>query len=593
MRRFFVLAVFLGAAALGFFVGCGGLPPVSWETLEGHPYNVAEADGGFALPARHLYEMMYFSRVASAGGPVSDSVIREFRDSILVDSLINFTANNYDLRRHWHQYRECQDLYDQELRKMFWDSTVVVKIEIDSAEIADYYESHKDDFSLAEQVKVYHILSSPIGFAQNRDSVWVKGLTRDQLWEAAREYADRLYRLLQYGEAFENVARRYSHDVSSRDKGGLMGWARRGIYADPFDSVAFRLQPGEYSRPYSDDDGFHLLYVEARIEEGPQPLDSPRVNVAVRQALFDREAQVLGKAVLDSLRAGAHIVINDTVLDTNIYYVDDSTWAAVVNGTDTVDALRLKGLEEDYRRGFGVDSTTHDIRLRMIDQVIGPVLVVQAARALGYDTLPQNVAARASYRFGAARRVLLAQLYSPEYVPPDSLIDQYYYAHLHEFMPTRHLEVEQLITPDSALAQYLGEQASTGWDLKELADYHRSEGYKIDHQYLGIIEKGKVDSALYAAAEATQAHKIARLVKTKRGFHVIKVLSRQHNRPLEMARSEIRARLIEQFRRRHYEQYRDDLYARYHVTFPGTLPPFELPRLSDRNHPRTLPKKPS
>ena len=43
---------------------CGGPPELSWETIDKYDFNAVEADPGLRIPARDLYELMYFSRLA-------------------------------------------------------------------------------------------------------------------------------------------------------------------------------------------------------------------------------------------------------------------------------------------------------------------------------------------------------------------------------------------------------------------------------------------------------------------------------------------------------------------------------------------------
>jgi parvulin-like peptidyl-prolyl isomerase len=104
-----------------------------------------------------------------------------------------------------------------------------------------------------------------------------------------------------------------------------------------------------------------------------------------------------------------------------------------------------------------------------------------------------------------------------------------------------------------------------------------------------VVKEGSVDSLLYDALNRTHPYQYTRVIKTKRGYHIAKVLDREYPRTLEMARGEIRGRLQSQYRQRKYEAFRDELFHKYQVRFPGQLPPFDLPRLSDRNHYRTLP----
>jgi len=600
-KRIFVL---IGILSI-FLANCGGPPPpvpassigvpppLSWETLDDYDFNVAEADSGLQIPARHLYEWMYFSRVASAGGPVGDSIIQFFRDSVLVDTLFGLTTKDFDLSAHWYHFREYRDRTNAALRQAFWNREVSDKITIDSQTVVDYYTNHPEAFSLPEQVNVYHILSSPLGFLQGPDSALVDHYTREDLTAFSEEFIYRLYQLLCYGEAFENVAFNYSHDVLSRENGGKLGWTTRARYVDPFDSVAFSLEDGQFSKPYRDSDGWHILYREAYNPGGVQSLDTAWVYVKALQAVFDIEAGQVASRILDSLHRDTDFIINELVLsDTVIYLIDDTVWAAVVNMTDTIDVLRLKGLEEGFRRGYGVSNTNAEMRRNMITQAAQSIRVVQAARALGLDTLPDQKAIRSRVWHETVKALRLTEMYSrTEWEPSDSAIERYYEEHHADYNPENHIKARQLIVQDIELANFLREQIDLGLDLEYLADYYGGEeGYDVKFEDLGIVKRGEIDSILYYALENTHAYRTTRVIATDQGYHVAKVLQRDYRRPLEMVRGEIRSLLVEEYRWQRWADRRDQLFRQHHVRFPGTLPPFELPSLSERNHPRTLPK---
>lgn len=578
---------------ISIFNGCGGPPRVAWETLDRYNFNVVEGDHNLRIPAKHLYELIYFSRIAAAGGPVSDSVIRAFRDSLTVDTLIGLTLDDYNLAEHWYQYREYHDRTNSALRQAFWDQEVGAKVVIDTQEVIDYYKGHLDEFSLPAQVDVYHILSSPLGFRQGRDSALVARYTREDLDAFSKEYAFRLHQLLVAGEPFENVAYNFSHDVNSRGKGGHLGWTKLGVYVDPFDSVAFSLKDGEFSEPYHDSDGWHILYRAGYNPGGPQPLDSTWVYVKAHNDVFDQKGSAMAGRILDSLRKAATIQINDLVLtDTVVYLVDDSVWAAVVNKTDTIDFLSLKGLEEEYRRSYQVPSSTPDIRRIMVAHVAGPVLVEQAARHLGIDTLPAQRAVERQVWRETVKSLRLALLYNPTgYEPSDSAIAQYYNDHYAEFNPPLFIRAEQIVVPDQELAYFLLEQVNSGFTLKYVADYYsKEEGYSIKYEDLGVVKEGSLDSVLFDALRQTHANRVTKVIKTRQGYHILKVLEREYPLSLGMARGEIKTRLVEQNGRQKWEDFRDELFRQDHISFPGILPPFELPKLSARNHPRSLPR---
>jgi len=70
---------------------------------------------------------------------------------------------------------------------------------------------------------------------------------------------------LDNGEAtFEELAQQYSMD-GSREKGGDLGFAKRGSYVPEFEAVAFTLEEGEISDIVETEFGFHIIkFVERR-----------------------------------------------------------------------------------------------------------------------------------------------------------------------------------------------------------------------------------------------------------------------------------------------------------------------------------------
>jgi parvulin-like peptidyl-prolyl isomerase len=477
---------------------------------------------------------------------------------------------------------------------LFWEEQVGAKVVIDSQEVIDYYRQHPENFSYPEQVDVYHILVSPLGFRQGPDSALVDRYTREDLEAFAAEYASRLYRLLLNGELFQNVAREYSHDVNSRDLGGHLGWVRPGVYIDPFDSVAFALKDGEFSEPYPDLNGVHILYRARYNPGGPLPLDSASVYEQARNAVFNQKGSAAAIRVMDSLHAASSVAINDLILtDSILYQIDDSVWVAVVNGADTIDAMTLKGFEEDYRRTYSVANTTPDIRRIMVAHAAGPVMVEQAARKLGLDTLPRQVALERQVWRETCKALMISRLYSSaDWAPTDSAIEQYYQDNFDRYNPDLHFKAEQLIVADRELAEFLKEQTVSGFALKYLTEYYgpNGEGYDVKYEDLGLVTEKSVDPDLYDAMKRTHISRFTKVVKTARGYHVAKIMDRNYPRPLDVVRGEIRTFLINEHRRQFRQEYRDSLYQAFDVTFPGTLPSFELPRLSQRNHQRTLPK---
>ena len=85
------------------------------------------------------------------------------------------------------------------------------------------------------------------------------------------------------GESFESVARRFSQDAATVDKGGDLGWVPRGIMGPEFDDVAFTLAPGEVSDVFQTPYGFEIVQV---VERDPNRQLSPEHIEALQREAF-------------------------------------------------------------------------------------------------------------------------------------------------------------------------------------------------------------------------------------------------------------------------------------------------------------------
>ena len=124
--------------------------------------------------------------------------------------------------------------------------------QVTDQEIAQYYQDHQKDYATPEQVKVRHIL---ISVPENADA------KTDQ---AAKEKAEDVLKQVKAGGDFAALAKKYSDDPGSKDKGGELGFIQRGATVAPFENVAFSLQPGQTSDLVKTQFGYHIIQVEAK-----------------------------------------------------------------------------------------------------------------------------------------------------------------------------------------------------------------------------------------------------------------------------------------------------------------------------------------
>lgn len=122
---------------------------------------------------------------------------------------------------------------------------------------------------------------------------------------AARRRADSVVVRLAAGEKFDELARRFSDDPGSKERGGDLGWFRAGTMVPAFDAAAFGMRAGETSPIVETDFGFHVIRLErvrGAERQARHILISPAVTAADTEA-----ARVRADSIATAVRAGASL----------------------------------------------------------------------------------------------------------------------------------------------------------------------------------------------------------------------------------------------------------------------------------------------
>jgi peptidyl-prolyl cis-trans isomerase D len=129
-----------------------------------------------------------------------------------------------------------------------------------------------------------------------------------QQWTTAKARADDVLRQLKDGASFEEMARQYSTDASSRI-GGDMGLIHRGSLSDEFEAALADLKPGHVSEVVQTLYGYHIARVAAI--RPAQQKSFAEVAAQVEKDLTATRCADMNEAWTTRLRAGASIVLAD------------------------------------------------------------------------------------------------------------------------------------------------------------------------------------------------------------------------------------------------------------------------------------------
>ncbi len=160
----------------------------------------------------------------------------------------------------WREYQDNNETVTVEYVSLDLSKVAPANPQVSAAEIRAYYDAHPKEFERGRSARfTVAYLSSAVTEAD-------RAATLRRVQALREEIAG--------GADFATVARRESSDQGSRDRGGDLGWIKKGGTVAAFDSAAFSLPVGELSQPVRSEFGYHLVQVQAR----PEGADSAQVR---------------------------------------------------------------------------------------------------------------------------------------------------------------------------------------------------------------------------------------------------------------------------------------------------------------------------
>lgn len=190
-----------------------------------------------------------------------------------------------------------------------------LKINITDDDIKKFYDDPANiaDFEQPEMVRAQHIL------LMTQDPTTHEPLPADKKAEKKKEMEDILKQAKAPGADFGELAKKYSEDPGSKDKGGEYTFPR-GRMVKEFEDTAFSLKPGEISDIIETTYGFHIIKLNEKIPA--KKVDLSEVKDGIKDHLVQEQFQKDVPAYTAKLVKDADLKIMDDKLKNTDFSIE-------------------------------------------------------------------------------------------------------------------------------------------------------------------------------------------------------------------------------------------------------------------------------
>lgn len=274
------------------------------------------------------FNMQVYSRVLQQTGTTVDEFEESVRREILTTKLHYLITDGVlvDPEDVLDQYRRENEKV--KLEYALFDPTEVEKtMKVNEVDLKMYFDLHARDFMTSEQREVKYILVDKKKirddikvtdddlrqyYEQNRTRYFVSDRNRvshilfktpgksPEEVEKIRQKALEALAKARAGGDFAKLAKEYSEDVASKDKGGDLGWADANTpFVPEFKQVALALGPGGLSDLVTTQFGFHIIKVTDHQSAHTESFDE--VKETIRPTYMAQKSDQEGSALAQQI----------------------------------------------------------------------------------------------------------------------------------------------------------------------------------------------------------------------------------------------------------------------------------------------------
>lgn len=202
-----------------------------------------------------------------------------------------------ELKRNGQTLDELKKNIEASIRQQRWiESQIGKSVQVTDADIEKYYKDHPTEFKEADKVKASHIL------------IQVPKDAKPEVVQEKEKLAETVYEKAKKGDNFADLAKQYSEDPGSKEKGGDLGLFDKEQMVPEFANAAFAMKKDEISKPVHTNFGWHIIKVTDIQPAHQAALDE--VKGDIKTFLENNKKREAITQLLQKLRSEAKVQVN-------------------------------------------------------------------------------------------------------------------------------------------------------------------------------------------------------------------------------------------------------------------------------------------
>lgn len=186
------------------------------------------------------------------------------------------------------------------LTQALLEQTVNKNIAVTDQEIKQYYDANKSEFQVPERVKASHIL------------IAVPADASESVKKEKKARAEEILAKIKKGDDFSELAKQYSDDAATKNRGGVIGFFSKGSKEPAFEEAVAKLKKDEVSSPVLTGKGYDIIKVLETKAAETKSLEDSRSRISSKLEQKKRNEAI--EALLKDIKGRTEVVIYEDAL---------------------------------------------------------------------------------------------------------------------------------------------------------------------------------------------------------------------------------------------------------------------------------------